>query len=191
MVIRHLAWFRRDTGQWLGEWKGELPEPHIPVEMVGNERERLMNDWLQLAQYQALLGTYHMHESIFDKVAFDECPDGGAVCLDVTRFNWPVGDHMWHKWDDVGRFLDWGEEHTFIEVDTQTGCVVGRVTSHRPVRPSLPNRVMLDVTHSRPPELPEAHAPVIITVDKTPAKRYPAGGVRGVARRGAGGDNAR
>lgn len=70
------------------------------------------------------------------------------MSLDVTAFGWPVGDHVWHRWDDTRRFLDWPEAriHRFIELDRQSLAVMAQQESHRPVRSSIPGRVVIDIT---------------------------------------------
>ena len=148
MALVHLVWFRRTTGQWIGEWKGLVPEPDIDPTIIGDERLRLMNAWQQ--RIQSTLGPRCLPgEQEWNLDEWDACPSGGAVCLDVTRFGWPIGDHAWHRWDDPHRMLDWGDEHTFIEIRTDTMEIVANQRSHRPIRDAVPGQHVVDITHTQ------------------------------------------
>ena len=87
----------------------------------------------------------------WDIESWDATATAGAVCLDVARFGWPVGDHRWNIWNDTQRLLDWPESsvHRFIEVQMDTMEVIANQSSHRPVRPGWPGRLVLDITGSR------------------------------------------
>lgn len=157
MVLRHFAWFRRDTGQWLGEWRGLVEPPAIDPSIVGDERLRQLDVWQQqraseLAPMFTAIGVLADADGdqVWNIAAWHDCPDAGAVCVDVTRFGWPVGDHVWHVWDDAAQSLDWPESsmHTFIEVQMNTLEVVGSQQSHRPVRDRVPGRRVFDITGS-------------------------------------------
>lgn len=153
-VVRHFAWFRRDTGRWLGEWKGELPAPDVDPLVLGDARLRVLNDWQHDVQADLVPVILPNGAVVFDADgkqqwdlgAWHACPPAGAVCLDVTRCGWPVGDHRWHVWDDAALDLDWPESsvHTFIRVRPDTLEVVGNNRSHRPVR--APGLLVLDIT---------------------------------------------
>lgn len=143
MIERHFAFFDRVKGCWLGEWRGVVPSPDIPLAITGDARLGFMDQWQQRVTQN--LHRFKVDAAIFDQPAFDACPKDGAVCLDVTRFGWPVGDHIWHKWNDVDRFLDWGDDHTFIEIDTGQRQIVANQKSHRPIRSSQ-GRCIIDIT---------------------------------------------
>lgn len=143
-VTRHFAWFRRDTGAWLGEWQGPLPPPRVPTWCTGGLRAWLLNRWQQRVQAAALRGAYP-GASIADREAFAACPVGGAVCLDVTACGFPLGDHRWHVWDDHARSLEAPQCHTFLTIDRATGSIVANQRSTRPLIPQ-PAHVVLDIT---------------------------------------------
>lgn len=191
-VYRHFAWFRRDTGRWIGEWAGYVPAPEIPSTLLGDARLMALNAWQQ--QIASMIGptvgavdqaeaaaleagrarpvvgemvepvmaacaqvcgaglAIHngilTREAVSDLEAWDACPPDGAVCLDVTQFGWPVGDHVWHVWDDTSRLLDWPESsvHKFIEINLDTLEVVANHSSHRPVRDAVPRQHVFDIT---------------------------------------------
>ena len=153
-VYIHLAWFLRRSvvgDQWIGEWAGYAPTPSDQVlRRSGNARLRALDCWTHEVQrritpYWAAWPTV---DSMWDADRYDACPTGGAVCLDVTRFGWPVGDHVWHRWDDLHRALDWPDSsgHRFIEIDIPTLRVVAQQHSHRPVRDAGPGQKVLDIT---------------------------------------------
>lgn len=148
--VQHFAWFDRGLGHWIGEWAGEVPVPLIPLDALGEDRLRQMNAWQQAVQAQITPdgSPFHLHDQVWDRVAWDACPSGGAVCLDVARFGWPVGDHRWHVWNDTARLLDWPESstHRFIEVRMDTLEVVANWASNRPLRPSVPGQGVFDIT---------------------------------------------
>ena len=143
MVARHFAWFHRGTGAWLAEWAGEVPAPTIPVTAVGDLRHRLLNRWQQTIAAQ--LADYPMVDALVHTDRWAACGAGEAVCLDVTPFQWPVGDHLWHVWDDAARALDWGPSHLFLEAETDTGRILANTASHRPIR-APEGRMILDIT---------------------------------------------
>jgi hypothetical protein len=147
----HLAWFSRDDGGWIGEWRGRLPRPDLPAGLIGEARLLALNAWLH-DQQRYIAPQASAHETIdqcWDRDRWDGCPSGGAVCLDVTRFAWPVGDHVWHRWDDRELALDWPESsgQRFIQVDDDLR-VGAHLHSHRPAR-SVPGRRMLRVAGSQ------------------------------------------
>lgn len=155
-VYVHLAWFlrrsvREDVGQWIGEWAGYVSAPHEPIlRRSGDARLRALDRWTH--DVQRLITPYgsawETVDSTWDANRYESCPEGGAVCLDVTRFGWPVGDHVWHSWDDLHRSLDWPEAsgHRFIEIDVATLRVVAQQHSHRPVRDAVPGQKVFDIT---------------------------------------------
>jgi hypothetical protein len=139
-VYRHFAWFERRGGRWIGEWAGFVPEPvDEPLEA-----------WMHRVQagISPAACVWQTVEDAWDRDRWAACPAGGAVALDVGQFGWPVGDHVWHRWDDVDRRLDWPESssHAFIEVDLETLTVIANQRSHRPVRPCQAGRAVLDIT---------------------------------------------
>lgn len=149
MVYIHLAWFDR-RGWWIGEWAGYLPQP--PALRTGertDDREQRMAAWLdalqaQIVPYAAPFQTIAEEWDGDARAAIER--SGEQVCLDVTRFGWPVGDHVWHRWINRERLLDWGPEHTFIELRLDTLAIVANQTSHRPVRSAVPGQVVIDIT---------------------------------------------
>jgi hypothetical protein len=148
MSLRHLAWFRIDDGQWLGEWRGDLAPPPVHLLMQGGDARRIgMNAWLhEIQRLITPLGSpYACVEQVWDLVAWDECPEGGAVCVDVSGYKWPVGDHRHHRWDAVEAGLDYPQMRLFIQVDRESHRIDANQCSSRPVRPS-DTKAMLDVT---------------------------------------------
>lgn len=145
--MRHLAWFRVDTGECLGEWSGRVPPPIIPHGLVGDARLGLLNEWLQ--QVQRVItpsgSPYEMQAQTWDLDAWDDCPDGGAVCLDVTMYGWPVGDFVWAVFDGVDRLLDFRETRTYIQMTPALATIDANSRSHRPVR-STPIKLIADIT---------------------------------------------
>ena len=147
-IFIHLAWFNREDGGWIGEWAGHLPAPELPLGLIGESRILALNVWQQEHQrYITPDGSpFPMHDQLWDRNRWDECPAGGAVCLDVTRFAWPVGDHVWHHFDERTLSLDWPESsgQRFIQLDN-TMTVHGLLHSHRPAR-SVAGRTILRIT---------------------------------------------
>lgn len=147
MTDRHLAWFRVDDGFWLGEWAGRVPAPMVPPSVIGDARLMLLNEWVQ--QTQRLItpsgSPYEMRSQVWDRDAWDDCPAGGAVCLDVTLYGWPVGDFYWSVFDGVDRLLDFREMRAFLQLSTETLWLDANVRSPRPIR-STPAKVIGDVT---------------------------------------------
>ena len=108
MVSRHFAWFRVDTGGWIGEWAGQVPAPRIQPSLVGNARIAVLNEWTQQIQrgITPFGSAYQTDAKAWNLDAWDDCPPGGAVCLDVTLYHWPVGDFQWACFDGVDRVTD-------------------------------------------------------------------------------------
>lgn len=150
----HLAWFLRRAspgGQWIGEWAGYAPMPHETIlRRHGEARCRALDQWTHAVQrYITPEGAaWPTVEAIWNADRYEACPTGGAVCLDVTRFGWPVGDHVWHRWDDITRELGWPDAsgHRFLEIDVPTLLVLGQVHSHRPVRDAVLGQKVFDIT---------------------------------------------
>lgn len=147
MIERHFAWFRQETGQWLGEWAGQVPAPVLPPSVIGDARLLLLNEWTQQTQSRITPtgSPYAMTAQAWDLDAWDDCPAGGAVCLDVTLYLRPVGDFFWAVFDGVDRLLDFRETRTFVQMSTETLCLDASVRSDRPVRSTAAKRVA-DVT---------------------------------------------
>lgn len=145
MIYRHFAFFSRLTGGWLGEIAGHVPHPDLPAYLRGDRRARLMEQW-QVAAIRGLGTTTEAVGQLWSpsmsRVPFDQ-----QVALDVTRFAWPIGDHIWHRWCDVDQMLDWPDVsgHRFIEVDDALR-VVAQQHSHRPVRCGVPGQHVIDIT---------------------------------------------
>lgn len=147
MPFRHFAWFNAETGRWIGEWAGHVPAPRIAGRVTGERRHLLLNDWQQAVQrlITPAGSPYPAADEVWDERAYDDCPDGGAVCLDVTSFAWPVGDHIWHRFDAVSLGLVWGPDHRFIQIDVERMEVDVNSQSSRPVR-STPSKCVIDIT---------------------------------------------
>lgn len=148
-VYRHFAWFHRLEGHWLAEWAGHVPSPDINPTLIGESRLMALNQWQQEVIKSIFLGECDELQSIVDVMSWDACEPEGAVCLDVTQFNWPVGDHRWHEWNDVSHSLDWKQARKFIEIEPLDSCtmrIVANQSSHRPVRAATQNRRIGDVT---------------------------------------------
>lgn len=148
MTLRHLAWFRLEDGQWLGEWKGHLPPPlaHL-LAQVGDARTIGMNAWLQDAQRMITPegSPYDVHEHCWDLAAWDDCPAGGAVCVDVTQFGWPLGDQYFHAWNTLDAGIEYPGERKYIQVDRASQEIDGNHSSSRFVRPTE-KKALLDIT---------------------------------------------
>ena len=180
MVTRHFAWFRCETGAWIGEWQGRVPAPEIPPELIGDARQIVLNAWLQriasvispaiapahvsgagrvdlmpsghasvsgaqvandasaLKNASVYLGACHAPivtlDATWDLDAWDDCPPGGAVCLDVTLYCWPVGDFYWAVFDGVDQLLDFREMRAWLQLTLATAQIDASVRSPRLVR---------------------------------------------------------
>lgn len=147
MVARHLAWFNVEDGRWIGEWEGQVPAAVVPPSLIGDARLMLLNEWTQ--QTQRLItpngSPYEMQEQAWDLDAWDDCPPGGAVCLDVTMYGWPVGDFQWACFSGVDRLLDFRDMRAYLEVTPQIAMLDASVRSPRQVF-STPTKLIADVT---------------------------------------------
>jgi hypothetical protein len=147
-MTRHIAWFRLEDGQWLGEWRGRLPPPpaHL-LTHVGDTRKIGLNAWLQDAQRMITPSgsPYETHEHCWDLAAWDDCPTGGAVCVDVTKFNWPLGDQYFHEWNTLDAGIEYPDERKYIQVDRASRAIDANQSSSRFVRPSA-EKSILDIT---------------------------------------------
>ena len=166
MTRVHLAWFRREDGQWLGEWAGQVPSPPPQVlASAGEQRIIGMNTWLHDTQMLITpSGSAYMCESeVWDMTAWDECPDGGAVCAETSRFKWPVGDHRYHQWDALNNGLDWPkDQHYFIEVNHASRMITSNQSGSRPIV-SPQTATVLDITGT---PLRELHGQVFGTLSE-------------------------
>ena len=148
MTLRHLAWFRLEDGNWLGEWKGHLPPPpaHL-LAQIGDARTIGLNAWLQDAQRMITPegSPYETHEHCWDLAAWDDCPTGGAVCVDVTKFNWPLGDQYFHEWNTLDAGIEYPETRKYIQVDRKSRQIDANQSSSRFVRPTS-EKGILDIT---------------------------------------------
>jgi|GEM_PF-6664995 len=148
MTWRHLCWFRLDDGQWLGEWRGRLPSPptHL-LAQVGDARMIGLNAWLQDAQRMITPegSPYETNEHCWDLAAWDDCPNGGAVCVDVTKFHWPIGDQYFHRWDTVSAGIESAQMRQYIQVDRSRLEIDANQSSSRFVRPTMEKAIM-DIT---------------------------------------------
>lgn len=147
LTERHFAWFNIETGAWIGEWAGRVPAPTIPVGITGTARIELLNAWVQRTQRAITPGgsCYHTVATVWNLDAWDDCPMGGAVCLDVTMYRWPVGDFFWSVFDGVDRIIDFRESRAFLQLSTDTLRLDASVRSARPVR-STRTRQIGDIT---------------------------------------------
>ena len=147
MVGRHFAWFNVESGAWIGEWLGTVPAPSVPPSLIGDARLMLLNEWQQ--QVQRMItpsgSPYVMCEQVWDLDAWDNCPDSGAVCLDVTLYQWPVGDFYYAIFDGVDRILDFREMRTFLQMTPARATLDAHTKSPRPVR-STPTKLVVDIT---------------------------------------------
>jgi hypothetical protein len=146
--MRHLCWFRLEDGQWLGEWRGHLQSPptHL-LAQVGDARAIGMNAWLQDAQRLITPSgsPYETHDHCWDLSAWDDCPAGGAVCVDVTRFNWPLGDQYFHAWNTIDAGIEYPSERKYIQLDRASRAIDVNQTSSRAIRPTA-EKALLDIT---------------------------------------------
>lgn len=121
---RHFAYFDQNTGAWIRECRGPVPDPDIDTRLVGDARLGALNTWQQ-------------------RIA----PAGqDEVGLDVTHIGWPVGDFCYCAFDPVTRLLDWGPERFYIEIEMMALEVVANQRSHRPIRDAAPGQRVLDIT---------------------------------------------
>lgn len=141
-VYRHFAFFSRPTSRWVGEVAGYVPYPDLPRR--GPQREIALARW----QTAAIRGMGTQTEIVDQVWDHGRIQSEQTVGLDVTRFAWPVGDHIWHRWIDLEQMLDWPESsgHRFIEVDGSTLQIRAQQHSHRPVRSAVPGQYVLDIT---------------------------------------------
>lgn len=146
-MVRHLAWFNAQTGDWIGEWQGLVPAPVVPPALLGEARLTLLNAWLHAVQARITPGgaAYPTHGELWNRDAWDDCPPGGAVCLDVTLYAWPVGDFIWARFDHVDRRLEFPEMRRYLQVAPDTCCLDANTESPRPVR-STRAKAVLDIT---------------------------------------------
>lgn len=146
-MLLHLAWFSRYTGCWIGEWCGYVPSPQITPTLSPAQHAHALQDWQQSIACRITPdgAPFDTLESAWDGDQWEECPSGGAVCLDVTRFGWPVGDHQWSVWNDAHRSLDWGDYHQFLQIGMATLRIEANQSSHRPIRGTAQHRVF-DIT---------------------------------------------
>lgn len=144
---RHLAWFNVHSGAWIGEWCGHVPSPHCPPSLIGEARRAVLQTWLQQLQRFITPGgaPYPTTASCWHITAWDECPAGGAVCLDVTMYRWPVGDFRWAVFDGIDRILDYREMRSYLQVTPATAQIDVNATSPRPIR-STSTKMVADIT---------------------------------------------
>ena len=147
MTDRHFAWFHVETGAWIGEWSGRVQAPVVPPSLIGDDRLRVLNAWTQQTQSTITPAgsPYHMREQAWDLDAWDDCPPGGAVCLDVTMYRWPVGDFQWAVFDGVDRLLDFREMRSYLQLTPAAATLDASLHSPRPVRSTV-QKLVADVT---------------------------------------------
>lgn len=88
------------------------------------------------------------------------------VCLDVTSFDYPVGDFCWMIFRPFDQtqpgqrgLLDWPDCRTFAEI-SPTLRLCAYVQSPRPVRPSAGHPIIVDVTGTWLEAYYAAHGPL-------------------------------
>ena len=172
--MRHLTFFRAEDGQWLGEWQGEVPAPPINVlSLVGDQRTLALNAWLHETQRVITPNgsPYQMIDEAWDRDAWDDCPEHGAVCVDTTHFRWPVGDHCFHQWNTIDQGIEYPDSRHYLQIDTHHRVIEANQTSSRPVRPSLtqPHTMVLDVTGSG---LEQFHGSLLGPLDRQGERRW-------------------
>lgn len=150
MMTRHFAWFRVEDGRWIGEWAGRVPAPVVPPSLMGDARLMVLNEWLQQVQrgITPFASAYETTAQAWDLDAWDDCPPGGAICLDVTMYTWPVGDFQWSVFDGVDQLLDFREMRAYLELTPATAMLDASVRSPRPIR-STAQKLVADVTGTR------------------------------------------
>ena len=147
MQERHFAWFIVETGAYIGEWQGRVPAPVVPQHLIGDARLMVLNEWQQQIQrgITPFASAWPTTAQAWNLDAWDDCPPGGAVCLDVTMYCWPVGDFQWAVFDGVDRLIDFREMRAYLEVTPQTAMRDASVRSPRQVF-STPQKLVVDVT---------------------------------------------
>lgn len=143
-----MAWFRLEDGQWIGEWQGVVPSPPLSLlAQRGDAREMGMNAWLH--DTQRLItpsgSPYDVQAQCWDHDAWEDCPSGGAVCVDVTRFQWPVGDQSFHRWNTMDGGIEYPDTRQYIQVDRNSQHIDANQVSSRPIR-STAQKAILDIT---------------------------------------------
>jgi hypothetical protein len=88
---------------------------------------------------------YDTHEHCWDLAEWDDCPAGGAVCVDVTRFHWPLSDQRFHRWDGVGASIEYPETRKYIQVDRESLEIDANASSSRFIRPTA-EKAIIDIT---------------------------------------------
>jgi len=127
--MRHFAYFRQADGSYLREQLVDVAGPpswwaRVPA---------ALRDWL-FTRWSHLLAR----------------PAAGEVAIDVTQFDYPLGDFCWSvlrfgDGDNGKPLLDFPNERTFMQLDRRTAEVVGWWQSSRPCR-SDAERLIIDVT---------------------------------------------
>ena len=124
----HFAYYRQRDGAYLYERLIPVAVPMRLALLPADRRPHVFNRWA-------------------NRVAR---PRWGEVAIDVSRFDYPIGDFVW----SVLRFgagiegrplLDFPEERTFVQIEKQTGQLVAWTKAPRPVR-STADRWVIDVT---------------------------------------------
>lgn len=124
MVMRHFAFFRQDTGEYVRESAGPVPDPDIDPALTGDARSAALNAW-----------------------ATDvSAPQAGEIGLDVTHIGWPIGDFCYCRFDVVDRSLHWGPPRYYVEIALDRMEIAANQESHRPVRSTDPTRLVIDIT---------------------------------------------
>lgn len=122
-MYRHFAFFRQDTGEYIREIEIDAAMPYINPRLSKEIRQHILDSWAtEISE-----------------------PKENEIGLDVTQFDYPLGDFCWMVFDPVSRMLDWPNMHTFIEINRKTGMIFANVQSPRPVR-STENTLIIDIT---------------------------------------------
>lgn len=123
MIERHFAFFRQGTGEYVRDWRGPVPEPDIDPALVGEAREAVLNAWATDVSQ----------------------PRPGEIGLDVTAFEYEVGDFCWMVFRQPERLLDWPVTHRFIQIDRAALVIHVNCESPRPIR-SNADTIVIDIT---------------------------------------------
>jgi hypothetical protein len=126
--VRHFAYYSQADGSYVREVQLPGVPPAWIAALPGALRDYAFSRWS------------HRRAS----------PRPGEVALDVTQFDYPVGDFCWSvlrfgDGDDGKPLLDFPTEHTFLQLVRVTGSVRAWWRSPRPVR-STEELWVLDVT---------------------------------------------
>lgn len=152
-IYRHFAWFRRHEGDWMGEWAGYVPLPDISPRLRGDARADALEKWQTgLSRgISPIESAYATIDQEWHHARWNACPSGGAVCLDVTEFLWPVGDRRYHTYVEIAQLLDnWTAIRRSLSFklgdDPDVLTISAAGVSTRPTRDAVPGKTVRDIT---------------------------------------------